>query len=57
MYTDCVIFAKQDSHVWDSIFRMPLLCLILSPSLAISLTTLRAVKKSKLNFLSQLSIL
>jgi len=31
MYTG-VIFAKQPSHVWESVFRTPLLCFLLSPT-------------------------
>jgi len=31
MYTG-VIFAKQPSNVWESVFRTPLLCFLLSPT-------------------------
>jgi len=30
MYKGGVMFARQDSHVWDSIFRIPFLCFLLS---------------------------
>jgi len=49
MYTG-VIFAKQPSHVWESVFRT--LLLLASFSLL-----LRTGKKSKIQLLSQLSIL